>query len=109
MHLCQADAFVFLEGEIKYKETNSVLCHSCMIISSYPSQYMNLWLKAEGYSVVKINQLPTVINAITILASWLGTTLASIYPSWVIYSIAAGAVMFSTICMIIWSIPTGLK
>ncbi|KAI0146644.1 major facilitator superfamily domain-containing protein [Pestalotiopsis sp. NC0098] len=86
-----------------------VFCYICMIISSYPSQYMNLWLKAEGYSVVKINQLPTVINAITILASWLGTTLASIYPSWVIYSIASGAVIFSTICMTIWSIPTGLK
>lgn len=94
---------------MKKRTQRTDIISSCMIISSYPSQYMNLWLKAEGYSVVKINQLPTVINAITILASWLGTTLASIYPSWVIYSIASGAVIFSTICMTVWSIPTGLK
>lgn len=82
---------------------------SCMIISSYPSGYMNLWLKEEGYSVGKINTLPTVTSAITIVASWLGTTLASIYPSWIIYTIVEGSCMFATICMIVWNIPKGLK
>ncbi|ORY69498.1 major facilitator superfamily domain-containing protein [Pseudomassariella vexata] len=86
-----------------------VFCYCCMIISSYPSGYMNLWLKAEGYSVVKINQLPTVINAINIVASWLGTTLAAIYPAWTIYTVQSGAVVFSTICMTIWRIPKALK
>lgn len=80
-----------------------------MIISSYPSSYMNLWLKAEGYPVTKINQLPTVISAITIVASWLGSTLASIYPEWLIYTVASVCCLFSCICMIIWNIPTGLK
>ncbi|KAJ5173128.1 hypothetical protein N7492_005721 [Penicillium capsulatum] len=86
-----------------------ITCYACMIISSYPSSYMNLWLKSEGYSVTKINQLPTVISAITIVVSWLGTTLAAIYPEWIIYTVASACCLFSCICMIIWNIPTGLK
>lgn len=81
----------------------------CMIICSYPSSYMSLWLKAEGYSVTQINQLPTATYAVNIVASWLGTTLAAIYPEWIIYTIASACCLFSTLCMIIWNIPTGLK
>ncbi|KAL4793672.1 major facilitator superfamily domain-containing protein [Aspergillus venezuelensis] len=66
-------------------------------------------LENEGYSVSHINQLPTVTYAIQIVASWLGTTLASIYPSWIIYTIASVCCLFSTLCMCIWTIPTGLK
>lgn len=80
-----------------------------MIICGYPNDYMNLWLKEEGYSVVDINQLPTVIYAIRIVASWLGTTLAAVYPSWVIYTILTVCASFSTICMMVWNIPTALK
>jgi MFS family permease len=86
-----------------------LFCYACMILSSYPSSYMNLWLKDEGYSVTKINQYPTIIQAITIFSSWLGTTLASIYPSWIIYTIISTFSLFSTLCMCIWYIPTGLK
>ncbi|KAK7425935.1 hypothetical protein QQZ08_007517 [Neonectria magnoliae] len=86
-----------------------VFCYICMIISSYPSSYMNLWLKEEGYSVEKINTLPTVTSAITVLTSWLGTTLAAIYPSWIIYTIVEACCMFATLCMVVWKIPTGLK
>ncbi|KAJ5669564.1 MFS general substrate transporter [Penicillium macrosclerotiorum] len=86
-----------------------ITCYACMIISSYPMAYMNLWLKAEGYSVSQINQLPTVAYAIQIVASWLGSSLASIYPSWIIYTLASACCLFSALCMIIWNIPTGLK
>lgn len=86
-----------------------LMLFSCMIISSYPSSYMNLWLKAEGYSVSQINQLPTVVSAINIVTSWFGTTLAAIYPSWIIYTIITACCLFSTLCMIIWNIPTALK
>lgn len=90
------------------KDAHTVLPR-CMIISHYPSSYMNLWLKAEGYSVSQINELPTVVYAINIVASWLGTTLAAIYPTWLIYTIISICSLFSTLCMIIWNIPTGLK
>ncbi|KAJ5906096.1 uncharacterized protein N7473_003012 [Penicillium subrubescens] len=86
-----------------------IFSYACMIICSYPMSYMNLWLKAEGYSVTQINQLPTVMYAINIVASWLGSTLAAIYPEWVIFSIGSGCCFFSVICMIVWFIPTGLK
>lgn len=91
------------------KLLTQTLSSSCMIISAYPSQYMNLWLKAEGFSTVKVNQLPTAFYAIYAVASWLGATLAAIYPSWVIYSIQTACTMFSTICMIVWNIPKPLK
>lgn len=70
---------------------------------------MNLWLKAENYSVDQINKLPTVIYAIQIVASWFGTTIAAIYPSWVIYTLASLIMLFSSLCMIIWNIPKSLK
>lgn len=87
----------------------NMFLHRCMISSSYPSAYMNLWLKAEGYSVTQVNHLPTVVNAITIVASWLGTTVAAIYPTWIIYTIASACCLFSTLCMVIWNIPRVLK
>lgn len=80
-----------------------------MIISSYPTNYMNLWLKAEGFSTVQINELPTAYYAITALCSWLGTTVAAIYPAWAIYTIQTVLVLFATLCMIIWNIPKPLK
>ena len=70
---------------------------------------MSLWLKAEGYTVVQINQLPTVVYAINIVASWLGTTLAAIWPAWTIYTFETTCVLFSSLCMIIWNIPKPLK
>ncbi|KAF5865977.1 hypothetical protein ETB97_001555 [Aspergillus alliaceus] len=68
-----------------------IFCYACMIISPYPTLYMSLWLKGEGYSVTQINKSPTVtyaINTINIVASWLGTTLAAIYLTWLTYTIA---------------------
>ncbi|KAI0165114.1 MFS general substrate transporter [Hypoxylon sp. FL1284] len=86
-----------------------VSSYVCMIIAQYPDTYMNLWLKEEGFSVVQINQLPTVTYAINIVASWLGTTLAAIYPSWTVYTGATTGLSFSAICMVIWNIPKPLK
>ncbi|KAL4785447.1 major facilitator superfamily domain-containing protein [Aspergillus varians] len=86
-----------------------LFAYACMILSYYPSSYMSLWLKDEGYSVSQVNKLPTVIYGITIVASWLGTTLAAIYPSWIIFSVVSVCSLFSTLCMCIWDIPTGLK
>lgn len=80
-----------------------------MIIASYPTSYMNLWLKAEGFSVTKINELPTAYYAIYAVVSWLGTTLAAIYPAWIIFSAETFLHLFSILIMIIWNVPQGLK
>jgi len=81
----------------------------CMIIASYPWSYMNLWLKAEKFSVPQINKLPTGISGIQIVSSWLGTTLATIFPLNAIYAIPMSSAVFSTICLTIWNIPKPLK
>lgn len=85
------------------------LVSSCMIISSYPTTYMNLWLKAEHFSTVQINELPTAYYATYALCSWLGTTVAAIYPTWAIFTMQSSLVLFATTCMIIWDIPKALK
>lgn len=40
------------------------------------TSYFNLWLKAEGYSVVQINALPTAGNALAIVVTILWGILA---------------------------------
>lgn len=87
----------------------TLLSERCMIIAAYPVSYMNLWLKAEGYSTVQINVLPAAYYAIYAVVSWLGTTVAAIYPAWLIYTIQTVLVLFATLCMIVWNIPTALK
>ena len=49
-----------------------------MIQSDYWVGYMALWLKARGdLSVELVNVLPTFVNLIQAISSWLGTTLAA--------------------------------
>lgn len=93
---------------IKCREISKLMQGSCMIIASYPSAYMNLWLKSKHYSISQVNTYPTGVNAVTAVSSWLGTTLAAIYPSWAIYSVSMVSVLFSCICMTVWTIPNGL-
>ncbi|GAQ45602.1 pantothenate transporter [Aspergillus niger] len=72
-----------------------ILCYACMIISSYPTSYMNLWLEAEGYSVPQVNKLPTVTYAINIVASW--------FVAWYLFG-AAGCtspILYSTVNTIV--------
>lgn len=44
--------------------------------ASYWTGYMALWLKTSTYSVELINILPTFVDLLKALSSWLGTTLA---------------------------------
>ncbi|KAH9884905.1 major facilitator superfamily domain-containing protein [Xylariomycetidae sp. FL2044] len=48
----------------------------CLIQASYWTGYMALWLKSSDYSTELVNILPTFIDLIRALSSWLGTTLA---------------------------------
>lgn len=49
----------------------------CMIQGSYWQGYMTLWLKSIGYDVVHTNILPTMVQLVQALSSWLGTTFAA--------------------------------
>jgi ACS family pantothenate transporter-like MFS transporter len=63
-----------------------------MIQSSYWLSYMSLWLKSDPkYSIQLVNILPTFINLISALSSWLGTTLAvtvSVRGLWTFYGVS---------------------
>ncbi|KAI0483391.1 major facilitator superfamily domain-containing protein [Xylariaceae sp. FL0804] len=70
------------------------------------TNYFNLWLKAEGYSVVQTNILPTAGNALSIVAAFAfglfadasGHRLAALIVIQLL-------VMLSNILLSVWSIP----
>lgn len=90
-----------------------VIIYVFLIQMSIPSSYMALWLKSEPnghvFSDTQINNYPSLFYALTALVSWIGTSLATVYPSWMIYTACSIPPIFSYIIMIIWNVPNGLK
>lgn len=74
---------------------------------------MALWLKHEAtlhgtYTVAEINVIPTGVQAISIVAGVVATSLCMIYPIWAVMCVVAGILFFANVCLLIWDIPTGL-
>ncbi|TDZ27965.1 Pantothenate transporter liz1 [Colletotrichum spinosum] len=53
-----------------------VPCYIFLCQAHYWTGYMALWLRASDYSIELVNILPTFIDLLRALSSWLGTTLA---------------------------------
>jgi hypothetical protein len=53
-----------------------ILIISMLVQAHYWTGYMALWLRSTGYSIELVNILPTFIDLLRALSSWLGTTLA---------------------------------
>lgn len=70
---------------------------------------MQLWLKSTGKSVELINILPTFIDLLKALSSWLGTTLAGCLSLRGIWTFQASLTFFSVIVLSIWTVPDALK
>lgn len=70
------------------------------------TSYFNLWLKAEGYSVDKINYLPTGGNALAIVVTLAWGMLADRTGKfyWLIVSLL-GIMILSNILLSVWNIP----
>ncbi|PIA93274.1 Pantothenate transporter FEN2 [Cercospora beticola] len=70
------------------------------------TSYFNLWLKAEGYSVDKINYLPTGGNALAIVVTLAWGMLADRTGKfyWLIVSLL-GVMILSNILLSVWNIP----
>jgi ACS family pantothenate transporter-like MFS transporter len=70
------------------------------------TSYFNLWLKAEGYSVLKINYLPTGGSALNIVFTVTSGIIADHtgwnYPMIVVIQLL---MMFSNILLTVWHIP----
>lgn len=82
---------------------------SCMLQAHYWTGYMTLWLKAEHWDVTLINILPTFINLLQALSSWLGTTLAATVSLRGLWTFQAVFMVTAEICLTVWTIPSGLK
>lgn len=84
-----------------------VLAYISMLMCYYPAGYFALWLKAQKtYSVYQINNYPTVTSAITVLASFCGTSLAAVYAPWKIFLIGQAGLIIFGIIMTIYNVPT---
>ncbi|OWZ73779.1 hypothetical protein AYX14_00729 [Cryptococcus neoformans] len=82
----------------------------CLVLASYWTGYMSLWLKADtNYSVELINVLPTFVYIVSALSSWIGTTLAGAINIPSLWTLQAFGMIFPAILMCIWNIPNGLK
>lgn len=71
---------------------------------------LSLWLKAEGYSVGKIDTITTVSPAVTIIASVICAVLSDIYDAKAsLIAITAVLNIFACVVLAIWNIPDELK
>ncbi|KAK7216067.1 hypothetical protein V2G26_004070 [Clonostachys chloroleuca] len=86
-----------------------VPCYIFLCQSFYWTGYMQLWLKSTGKSVELINILPTFIDLLKALSSWLGTTLAGCLSLRGIWTFQASLTFFSVIVLSIWTVPDALK
>lgn len=70
---------------------------------------MQLWLDDTNYSVELVNILPTFIDLIRALSSWLGTTLAGSLSLRGLWTFQCSLVMFAIIVLTVWNVPDVLK
>ncbi|KAM0323651.1 hypothetical protein ACHAQA_008586 [Verticillium albo-atrum] len=85
-------------------KTFNMLCQA-----HYWTGYMALWLRDTGYSIELVNILPTFIDLLRALSSWLGTTLAGCLSLRGLWSFQASFVFFALIVLSIWNVPDILK
>ncbi|KAH7014153.1 major facilitator superfamily transporter [Microdochium trichocladiopsis] len=86
-----------------------VPCYICLCQAAYWTGYMQLWLKRSGFSVQLVNILPTFIDIIRALSSWLGTTLAGCLSLRGIWSFQFTFMFFACIVLAVWNVPDVLK
>ncbi|KAG7102851.1 Pantothenate transporter liz1 like protein [Verticillium longisporum] len=86
-----------------------VPCYIMLCQAHYWTGYMALWLRHAGYSIELVNILPTFIDLLRALSSWLGTTLAGCLSLRGLWSFQASFVFFALIVLSVWNVPDVLK
>ncbi|KAG9254087.1 pantothenate transporter liz1 [Emericellopsis atlantica] len=87
-----------------------VPCYVMLVQAHYWTGYMALWLRAtEKYSFELINILPTFIDLLRALSSWLGTTLAGCLSLRGLWTSQLLLVLFAIITLAVWNVPDGMK
>lgn len=97
-------SIVVYESRQREAETDE----ACSMIAAChtATSYFNLWLKAEGYSVSKINYLPTGGNALAIVVTLAWGMIADRTGQfyWLIISLQF-LMILSNILLSVWTIP----
>lgn len=75
----------------------------------YWTGYMALWLREENYSIELVNILPTFIDLLRALSSWVGTTLAGCLSLRGLWTFQCSLVLFAIIVLAVWNVPDALK
>jgi ACS family pantothenate transporter-like MFS transporter len=83
--------------------------HSFLVQAHYWTGYMALWLRSADYSIELVNILPTFIDLLRALSSWLGTTLAGCLSLRGLWTFQASFVFFAIIVLAVWEVPDILK
>ncbi|KAJ0273876.1 hypothetical protein COL940_009651 [Colletotrichum noveboracense] len=86
-----------------------VPCYIFLCQAHYWTGYMALWLRDAKYSIELVNILPTFIDLLRALSSWLGTTLAGCLSLRGLWTFQASFVLFSCIVLSVWNVPDILK
>ncbi|RBQ69313.1 hypothetical protein FVER14953_04328 [Fusarium verticillioides] len=88
------------------------VCVSCYIFlcqTHYWTVYMALWLRHAGSSIELVNILPTFIDLLRAMSSWLGTTLAGCLSLRGLWTFQVSFVFFACIVLSIGIVPDVLK
>lgn len=75
---------------------------------------MAIWLKDQaskgaGWTIPQINNIPTGVSAVSVVCTLVATSLCMLYPLGVIMSVVQAVTLFAVVCLLIWTIPDGLK
>ncbi|KAH3680719.1 hypothetical protein WICMUC_000190 [Wickerhamomyces mucosus] len=86
-----------------------VLSYIFMLMTHYPSAYLTLWMKSKKtYSVPQIDNYPTILNAVSIVSIFVGSSLAAVISLWKVFVAANSMYTIYYIIMIIYDVPDGL-
>jgi MFS transporter, ACS family, pantothenate transporter len=88
----------------------TLTCSRMVANAGLGPQFFNLWLKAEKFSVVQVNTIPTAGSALQVLFAFTYGTIADLTGRrMLVANIASVFLIFVNTLLAIWNIPIGLK
>ncbi|KAH3679387.1 hypothetical protein WICMUC_001007 [Wickerhamomyces mucosus] len=86
-----------------------VFSYICMLMAYYPTGYLTLWMKSKKtYSVPQIDNIPTILSAVSIVSIFVGSSLAAVIKPWKVFIFVNSMFTIYYIIMIIYNVPDGL-
>ncbi|KZT52581.1 MFS general substrate transporter [Calocera cornea HHB12733] len=94
----------------------AVLMNMVYNLTSYPTNYMSLFLKratdSNGnliYTIQQVNTIPTAVSGVAALSSWLTASLVNVISIVPLFLAINAVGLFANIVLRIWNVPIALK